>query len=194
MQRGRYRKSEQRREEILEAAFAVFTRSGYAASSVSEIAREVGMSQPGLLHHFDGKPALLQAVLEDRDARTQRLIADKEGIELFRALVQISAESQSQRGIVQLYAMLSAEAINADHPAHEYIVRRARLIVTEMAQAFEKAQERGELLPGVSPQQAALESVAFTEGVQLLWLQGFVEIDLGEQARMFFNRYFREPL
>lgn len=194
MQRGQYRKSAQRREEIVEAAFAVFARSGYVASSVSEIAREVGMSQPGLLHHFDGKPALLQAVLENRDAKAQQTIAGKEGIDFFRALVDISAESQQQPGIVQLYTILSAEATNDEHPAHDYFVRRSRLIVSEMARAFESAQEQQQLQPGLSPLQAALESVAFTEGLQLLWLQGFVEVDLGEQARTFFNRYFREPL
>lgn len=152
------------------------------------------MSQPGLLHHFDGKPALLQAVLESRDTKAQQAISGKEGVEFFRALVEVSAENQNRRGIVQLYTILSAEATSREHPAHDYFVRRSRLIVTEMAQAFEAALERNQLNPGVSPQQAALETIAFTEGLQLLWLQGFVEVDLGEQARTFFNRYFREPL
>lgn len=191
--RGQYRKSAQRREEIIEAAFAVFARSGYAASSVSEVAREVGMSQPGLLHHFDGKPALLQAVLENRDTRAQR-IAGKDGIDFFRALVEISTRNQEERGIVQLYTVLAGEATNREHPAHDYFVRRSRLIVNEMTNAFETAQDLGQLKPGVRPRQAALATMAFTEGLQTLWLQGFVEIDLGAQAREFMGAYFQEEL
>lgn len=152
------------------------------------------MSQPGLLHHFNGKPALLQAVLESRDDKTQQLLEGKEGIELFRALVDISAGNQKKRGLIQLYAMLAGEATNRNHPAHDYFERRSRMIVSEIARAFESAQEKGQLRQGVSPQQAALESVAFTEGLQLLWLQGFLEIDLGKQAKVFFGSYFREPL
>lgn len=193
-QRGEYKKSAQRREEIIEAAFAVFARSGYAASSVSEVAREVGMSQPGLLHHFNGKPALLQAVLENRDSKAQLILAGSDGVAFFRALIEISARNQWERGMVQLYAVLAAEATNRDHPAHDYFERRSRLIVSEMAGAFEACKDEGLLKAGVSPQQAALETVAFTEGIQLLWLQGFVEVDLGVQARRFLSSYFLESL
>jgi len=152
------------------------------------------MSQPGLLHHFDGKPALLQAVLENRDARAQARLVGLEGKDIFRALVDISTQNQHERGLVQLYTILAAEATNRDHPAHEYFERRSRMIVSAMTAALEQAQVSGELRPGVSPMRAALEAVAFTEGIQLLWLQGFVEIDLGAQARDFFDAFFVEPL
>lgn len=194
MQRGQYRKSAQRREEIIEAAFAVFARTGYVASSVSEVAREVGMSQPGLLHHFDGKPALLQAVLEKRDSKAKHLLEGKTSIEFLRALIAISTQNQQERGMVQFYTVLAGEATNFSHPAHSYFQRRARVIVSETTAAFEAAKEQGLLRAGVSPQQAALDLIAFTEGIQLLWLQGFVEIDLGAQARRYLNSYLMEPV
>ncbi|WP_432492093.1 TetR family transcriptional regulator [Kineococcus auxinigenes] len=193
-QRGEYRKSAQRREAILDAAFKVFSQRGYVATSVSEIAREVGMTQPGLLHHFDGKLALLQAVLERRDLFALETIGARTDIDFLSALVEIARRNQRERGVVQLYAILAAEATNRSHPAHEYFERRFRMIVDGTSRAFEQARAKGLLRPGTDPHQAALESTAFAEGLQLLWLQGFDEIDLVEQTRNSINRYLAEPL
>ena len=77
--RGSYAKTEGRRQEILAAAFEVFSTSGYRSGSLKDVADKVGLTQAGLLHHFPNKEALLEAVLTLRDeesvARTGALIA-----------------------------------------------------------------------------------------------------------------------
>jgi AcrR family transcriptional regulator len=102
--RGEYRKSAERRAQILEAAFTVFAKNGYTASSVNEIARAVGMTQTGVLHHFaGGKIALMRAVMEQRDARSADSLAGLHGRDFLAGLVQISRVQAGQRGVVQLY-------------------------------------------------------------------------------------------
>jgi AcrR family transcriptional regulator len=56
------------RQRILEVAAALFARSGFHGTSTRDIAREVGIRQPSLFHHFPSKQAMLAELLE-RDLR-----------------------------------------------------------------------------------------------------------------------------
>nr|BBH93326.1 TetR family transcriptional regulator [Thermogemmatispora argillosa] len=58
--------SEDRREQIIDAALRVFARKGVARATNKDIAREAGIT-PGLIYYyFADKDALLQAVIESR--------------------------------------------------------------------------------------------------------------------------------
>lgn len=51
-------------ERILDAAEPLFAERGYEAASLREIARRVGIQQPGLYNHFGSKEELYAAVLD----------------------------------------------------------------------------------------------------------------------------------
>lgn len=58
--------TEDRREQILDAAMHVFVEKGFARATNKDVAREAGIT-PGLIYYyFENKEALLQAVLETR--------------------------------------------------------------------------------------------------------------------------------
>jgi AcrR family transcriptional regulator len=65
---------------LIEAARASFATEGYAAASTPRIADEAGVSRGALYHHFDGKPDLFRAVVEQeqRDIATaiERAVAN----------------------------------------------------------------------------------------------------------------------
>jgi AcrR family transcriptional regulator len=67
----RLRRSE-RREQILAAATSAFARTGYAATSLEDIAAEAGVTRVILYRHFESKADLYRAVL---DRAKQRLDA-----------------------------------------------------------------------------------------------------------------------
>ncbi len=52
------------RGPILGAAIRVFSRQGYAGTSVQDILREVGVSKPALYYHFESKAGLFRAILD----------------------------------------------------------------------------------------------------------------------------------
>ncbi|TNM63141.1 TetR/AcrR family transcriptional regulator [Streptomyces sp. NP160] len=192
--RGEYRKSAERRAQILEAAAAVFARGGYTASSLAEVAREVGMTQTGVLHHFaGGKVALLRAVLEQRDAAAEGLLTGRTGRDFLAGLVEISRTQREQRGTVQLYAVLAAEATDPDHPAHAYFAERFTRIADAVAGAFAAVRAEGGLRPGVEPRRAANSLLAVTEGLQLLWLSG-VDVDIADDVQRHLDGLLVEPL
>jgi AcrR family transcriptional regulator len=192
--RGEYRKSAERRAQILDAAFDVFSRNGYTATSVNEIARAVGISQTGVIHHFaGGKIALLRAVLERRDAAAVSVLAGRTGRDFLRGLVEISRTQRDQRGVVQLYTILAAEATDPEHPARAYFVERFRAIADGVAEAYEQVRAEGGLREGVDPRRAALSSLASIEGLQLLWLDG-LDVDIAEDSRRTINGFLVDPI
>src|SRR5687767_3676668 len=59
------------RKAILAAAADVFAENGYRGTSLTEISNRVGMTQPGLLHHFNTKDQLLLAVVQEHEASSE---------------------------------------------------------------------------------------------------------------------------
>src|SRR5215467_14095310 len=64
----RMRRAE-RREQILAAATRAFARSGFAATSLDDIAAEARVSRVILYRHFESKTDLYRAVLERARSR-----------------------------------------------------------------------------------------------------------------------------
>jgi AcrR family transcriptional regulator len=58
------------REKLLATARRLFGRDGYEATSVEAVLREAGVARGSLYHHFDSKPALFDAVLDQVVAET----------------------------------------------------------------------------------------------------------------------------
>lgn len=192
--RGQYRKTAARREQVLDAALEVFSRSGYSASSVNEIARLTGITQAGILHHFSGgKPELLRAVLERRDRVAQEILRGRRGLDFLQGLVEISWSQGRHPGIVQLYKVLSVEATDPDHPAHDYFRSRFRMILKELEKAYQELAEDGLLRDGASPEGAAFDSIVAIEGVELLWLNGF-DVDMADYSRRHMSQYLTVEL
>ncbi|MCK9795600.1 TetR/AcrR family transcriptional regulator [Isoptericola sp. 4D.3] len=167
-----YAKGRAKREEILQAAIAAFAEVGYHGASLREIAARVGISHPGLLHHFPTKAALLEAVLEHRDAVDfADLDTDLEqGRSLFEALVRLVQRNALRRPVVEVFAGLAAEATSADHPAHDFFDARYQDTVTRMRRELERLEAGGRLRPGVDPAVAARTVVALMDGLQVQWL------------------------
>jgi AcrR family transcriptional regulator len=70
-----------RRQEILDAAEAIFAEHGYDRARLEDVARRVGIRRASVLYHFHDKPALYAAVLdsliEDLSTRYRRVLGQK---------------------------------------------------------------------------------------------------------------------
>lgn len=185
--RGSYAKTPKRREEILDAAFEVFARYGYLNSSMSEIAKRAGMTMPGVTHHFPTKAGLLEAVLRERDLDAATHLEGRRGVDLLRGVLEIAERDEEDRGLTQLFAILSAEATIDDHPAHAYFRDRYELILRTVRTAFLEAEEDGDLRPGVAPAEAAQMYVALSDGLQLQRLYGVDRTSQRELTRRLLN-------
>ncbi|UUT36135.1 TetR/AcrR family transcriptional regulator [Microbacterium elymi] len=158
-----------RRERLLDAAIAAFGQSGFHTATLTDIARACGISRPGLLHHFDSKEALLTAVLERRDQIDAEIFItaiDRSSSPL-QAIVDIATANSKTTGLTELFAVLSAEATNPQHPAHDYFVALYTRLRTDLAAALEAMRAAGELPADQSPTELANELIALKDGFAL---------------------------
>ena len=158
-----------RRQRLLDAAIAAFGQSGFHTATLAEIARACGISRPGLLHHFDSKEALLTAVLERRDQIDGEAFtaAIARSTSPLQALVDITAENAKTPGLTELYAVLSAEATNPRHPAHEYFATLYGRLRANLTEALEAMRTAGELPAHLSADELASEIIALKDGLSL---------------------------
>jgi AcrR family transcriptional regulator len=82
-----------KREAILDAAFAVFARVGYDAANVQEIAAEAGVAKPTVYNHFQDKDTLFRATLA--------AAAEQVGAANLAAVERISADGDPQRTLTR---------------------------------------------------------------------------------------------
>ncbi len=91
--------AEERRTGILDAALAVFSRSGYHSASIDDIAREAGVSKALIYEHFASK----QELYADLIARNVRDLTQRIGA----ALVGVELESGASRLAIGLEAFFA---------------------------------------------------------------------------------------
>jgi AcrR family transcriptional regulator len=97
VQVGQTRRDPARRQELLQVAARVFAQSGYAATSMDDIAAAAGVSKLVAYRHFDTKEGLYRAVLEQVFQRQVELFLANlaRGLEAggaTRALLEVARE------------------------------------------------------------------------------------------------------
>ena len=171
-ERGGYAKGRERRDAILAAANEVFATRGFRGASLATIAKRVGMSEPGLLHHFASKEELLLELLKLRDQHDDERIAE--------------ARAAHARGRRRPARALPPERGAPGHrpPLHDprgrerrrrppcaRLVPRAlpdrrRILTARLADA----QREGPVDAGAGPRIVAPQILAMFDGLQLQWL------------------------
>ncbi len=171
--RGPYRTGVRRREQIIGAAAAVFAEYGYAGGSVRTIADRIGVSPASLLQHFGSKEGLLLAVLEDWDRRTvEAQLTDVTGLDYFRRLPDVMAANVGNRGLLELFITMAAEASSPTHPAHAFIQRRYTDNLATLADHLQQAVDTGDVA-ALTPAEIIIEVrlvTAILDGIGLQWL------------------------
>jgi AcrR family transcriptional regulator len=185
-----YAKGRERREEILAAADAAFAKHGFRGASLATIAQRVGLSQPGLLHHFPSKEDLLLEVLRLRHERQLEWMARtiEEADSYAEALLELCAANAQTPGLVRLFTVLAAESVDDDHPANVSFRERYRGLRERAASRFLTEQREGRLATDVDPETLAVQVLALFDGLQLQWLLEPDAVDMVEVLRDFLAR------
>lgn len=173
-------RGDERRAEILRAAFEVIAERGYRGATLSAVAERVGLTQQGLLHYFPTKEALLVAVLEKRD-EWDAVPEARWRLDLLASLVEYNT---MRSGIVQTFSALLGESVTEDHPARDFFTQRYARLRASMAQVLRA--EFGEVLPGgLTPERAVPLLVAVMDGLQYQWLLDPEAVDMPGAFRDF---------
>ena len=183
----------------------VFARDGYSNASIGEVAAQVGLTLPGLLHYFPSKTDMLLAVLDMRDQRSPRLPGLTQGLTLEQAVAGpplpwpllleqmrvVNRANTAIPGVIKAFSLLNAESLSQDHPAQAWFHQRAALMLELITRSVRHAQQAGDILATVDPAQVAAELVSMMDGLQLLWLRHPDKADLGEHFERYLERLQR---
>lgn len=103
-----------KQDAIVEAAAEVFLEQGFGSASMDEIARRAGVSKATVYSHFDSKPALFGAIVQQRCQRTMSAMlaemSDKPVAETLTAVGRQFLDVLMMPGSLPLYRVVLAEA------------------------------------------------------------------------------------
>jgi len=184
--RGEYTVGRERRSGILQTALREFAEHGYHGTSLNRIADRAGISEAGLRHHFANKDALLVAVLEQRDASSERLPDGQEplvGVADLEHHIAIVEGNTATIELARLFTVLTAEATTRDHPAASWAVDRYRSIRASIEQGIRGGIASGEFRDDVDAARVARQIIAIMDGLQLQWLLDPEAVDMAADFR-----------
>lgn len=183
----------QTRQALLDAALLAFSRHGYQAARLSDIAETAGVTRGAIYHHFGGKAELYSALMEE--AATQESGAVEEAIseggslrEILSRILSYSLALLEEEAHTRQVFELSQIKIGSD-PELE-AVRRQRTaqmeqLIGSTASIMAQGIIRGELRDSLDPTTVARAFIAYQNGVAMLWLADRQAFSLKEKAAEF---------
>ncbi|WP_307789365.1 TetR/AcrR family transcriptional regulator [Mycolicibacterium baixiangningiae] len=162
-------KGEDRRQRILAVAERLLARNGWRNTSLAQIAREAGVTPAGLLHHFESKEQLLNAVLDARDM-DDAAHADYRTGDLSEQIARVAQRFQRAPELVGTFTVLLIENIAPDAPLHDRLLERQRAAAAIVADIIRRGQRAGCYRQDLNPVTKAVEILAFVNGMETSWL------------------------
>jgi AcrR family transcriptional regulator len=161
-------KGEDRKVRILHVAERLLARCGWRNTSLAQIAKEAGVSPAGLLHHFESKDQLLNAVLDARDADDDTH-ADRSG-DLVTEICRVAERFDRAPELVGTFTVLLVENIAPDAPLHDRLLTRQREAAAIVTGLIQRGQRAGRYRTDFDPATKAVEILAFVNGMETAWL------------------------
>ena len=162
-------KGEDRRQRILGVAERLLARNGWRTTSLAQIAREAGVTSAGLLHHFESKEQLLNAVLDARD-EDDGAHADYMSGDLITELRRVPERFERAPELIGTFTVLLVENIAPDAPLHDRMHQRYRAAIDIITNIVERGQRDGKYRQDIDAATTAVEILAFINGMETLWL------------------------
>lgn len=165
--------SEERRNQILDAALQIFARRGIYQSRMDDIVKEAGLSKGAIYWYFKSKDELVMALMERLMQRSRQDLDLLRQVEQpvpqrIAQLADLLAEQLAQfvhlHSIVFEFYALAARSSEAHRFFQRYYGEYGAALAGLIAQGI----ERGELRP-VDPVSAARSLIGLFEGLALLW-------------------------
>lgn len=179
----------------MSVALDVFATQGYRGTSLTEIAKRVRMTQPGLLHHFGTKEQLLLEVVQSQEQRTAEQVTvflRGEGMRLDEAITMLGALNQKLPVEQMLLTTLSTEAIGSEHPLHDHFLRTYREWREKLTALIVREQRAGRLKSDFDAGSVAGEIIATLDGLRLQWLLDPENVRIDDALRHYANRIKQE--
>ena len=143
------------RDTVLRRAIELFIRQGYDATSINDLAVDLGVSKSALYHHFASKEALLSAALDEGLAGLSSAVdaaadATRDGTAYDR--LRATVEAAVHILVEHLPAVTLLLRVRGNSPLEQSALERRRHIDEQLARVVRQAAEEGDLRDDVDPE------------------------------------------
>jgi TetR/AcrR family transcriptional repressor of mexAB-oprM operon len=192
--------AEKTRTAILAAAETLFLQNGVAHTSLEQIARAASVTRGAVYWHFQNKADLFHAMLSQVRLPQEQLIERLRQCDQYcplqplrnlclESLHGIAANEQKRRIFtILLHRCEFTEELRPAQERHEEAIQQF-LLLSE--QQFAKAQQRGQLRPGVTPYLAAHALHGLILGIFSDATRATPPLDLAQDATAIIDALFR---
>ena len=160
------------KEKLVAAALDLFSKKGYSATSVDEIAESIGIKGPNLYKYFKGKEALFKELSELSDQsyldkmnlvnNKADSIEDAQGLKAF-AMGQVKYTMYEDM-VIKLRKMLTIEQFRSDMMKHQTTIHQYTNINDQFTRIMKNLIKNG----SIAENDPALLALEFTSVITVL--------------------------
>ncbi|MCI6585483.1 MAG: TetR/AcrR family transcriptional regulator [Mobiluncus porci] len=194
-ERGPYASGLARREAILDAAVDLLAEVGYHGMSLRDVARNVGISHPGVIYHFPSKEVLLMSVVDRYEKEMGfdlKELAKLNPLSLLDAVLEVLSNMGKNAMIIEVECMLLVEASSNLHPAHDHYEERNRLFRSILTTAWAQLQSEGRAEVTSNPEDIANIQMSLFDGIMSQWLYSHDLKAPSQMARFYLHMFTPE--
>ena len=180
--------SQERKNQILDAAQRVFAQQGFAAARMDDIVAEAGLSKGGVYWYFKGKDAIVFALMERffsgvMDSEVARLLAAPDPVrERLLALARIVAQAGLEMApLLPVVYEYYATAMRHDE-VQSFFSRYFEAYRASLSEFVAQGVAAGEFHP-VAAEAVAISLIGLFEGLMLVWSVDPEAFDLDAQMQ-----------
>lgn len=190
------------RNRLLSAALVVFSRKGYAATTLNDIADEAEVTRGAIYWHFGSKAELYNALVQERFAETFAGLSDvlsQPGAPSDRLrhfllwTVDLVEDDPNYRAVLELTLFKTEASEDLSEGIAQKVSSIANL-VSQYEDLISQAVEQGEFRRDLDVNAAALAALALTTGLTSLWLMNPGAFSLKERTRASVDLFFGSML
>jgi AcrR family transcriptional regulator len=165
--------AEQTRQDLMKAAERVFSKHGFAATRLSDIAEEANVTRGAIYYHFGNKMKLFVALHKERvDPYVKMLnemfeldIPPKQKIKrIFTELLQ-RALNDIDFIIKQRFDIFRDIEFKDCEELHEFMMERSRKFYNQLVEILRYGQGIGDIRQDISPDLAAFNLLTYLKGL-----------------------------
>jgi AcrR family transcriptional regulator len=138
-------------DAVLRRAIELFIRRGYDATSVGDLAKELGITKSGVYHHFESKDSILAAALDEALEGLTRAVGTAGDGESAYVRLRATVRASVHILVEHLPAVTLLLRVRGNSPVEQAALERRRRIDEQLAQLVREAAREGSVRPDIDP-------------------------------------------
>jgi TetR/AcrR family transcriptional regulator, acrAB operon repressor len=186
------------RQNLLDAALTVFSREGYAATTLDDVAKEAGVTRGAIYWHFGSKAELYTTLITESESAAQvrmdELAAEGGGvIDIMRRIaVHLLKEIEQNERTRAIHELVMFKTGIEPELAESMEKKRQDIadLVDEIEGYIKMGINKGEIRSELNPRDVTIAFLGLQNGAIMMWLLNPSVFSLKQRANSLMDIFF----